>query len=431
MECGNPIVFEKGVRLARENGIGDNVVMCGKCRSVWAVHLVPGRMTLTENVTGNYSIRRQPTNMKKSRPGISGKYSAPVETIDKRERWIYLLSWFFLILSPSLCSIDLHTFIRSMETIENIYRGMAALLFPVLSAILVTGLIKPNLVLRWSSRPTRLKVLGWWIPSLFLYLLTVAATIEIMDTMKTPAEIIRSSEKDIEKGRYEDAANRLKRITPEDSLYEKAQSVILQANDLIRSKNAPGTAIAFLDKIPDATPVTDDENKIGLSIKNVSKIDSGVFEISWKNTYKLTADNRQTERFMEFFIGLQLFFIDPENYENNYQNFTIDENKKILFTYHEGEEIGALSRCIQFEPPSKVVYLYFPGIKSEDGYPPELSTAPLFFTIALGEKPYLLEETPRHANKLFDEAIKTKKEVLSGLDMMNPSSVTDFFNKKR
>jgi NAD-dependent SIR2 family protein deacetylase len=92
LKCGKSIVFEKGVNLARKNGIGDNVVMCSKCRSVWNVYLVPGKMMLTENVTDKYFSRRQESGFDspkqvqgKTQPG-QGKASAfPVESQEKEK----------------------------------------------------------------------------------------------------------------------------------------------------------------------------------------------------------------------------------------------------------------------------------------------------------------------------------------------------------
>ena len=54
-KCGAAIKFESGANLAKEYGINDNVVMCSKCKSVFTVQLVPGRMTLTQNVSDRYA----------------------------------------------------------------------------------------------------------------------------------------------------------------------------------------------------------------------------------------------------------------------------------------------------------------------------------------------------------------------------------------
>lgn len=54
LKCNNIISFEEGGMYAKEKGIKDNVIMCNKCNSVFEVNLVPGRMTLTRDVTNKY-----------------------------------------------------------------------------------------------------------------------------------------------------------------------------------------------------------------------------------------------------------------------------------------------------------------------------------------------------------------------------------------
>ena len=52
--CGSRMIFKGAETLARENGITDNVVMCGSCRHVYTYVLIPGRLTLDVDVTGRY-----------------------------------------------------------------------------------------------------------------------------------------------------------------------------------------------------------------------------------------------------------------------------------------------------------------------------------------------------------------------------------------
>lgn len=54
IKCGVAITFEEGASFAKSKGIPDNVVMCKKCKSVFTVHLVPGGMTLTQDVTDRF-----------------------------------------------------------------------------------------------------------------------------------------------------------------------------------------------------------------------------------------------------------------------------------------------------------------------------------------------------------------------------------------
>lgn len=52
--CHRELTFGEAGRLARDHGITDNVVACPGCGHVFEVNLVPGRMTLTRDVTASY-----------------------------------------------------------------------------------------------------------------------------------------------------------------------------------------------------------------------------------------------------------------------------------------------------------------------------------------------------------------------------------------
>lgn len=52
--CGTALIFEDAAQLAKSHGITDNVVMCKGCNRVFQINMVPGRMTLTNDVTANY-----------------------------------------------------------------------------------------------------------------------------------------------------------------------------------------------------------------------------------------------------------------------------------------------------------------------------------------------------------------------------------------
>lgn len=53
-KCGKELTFKSAANLAKEQGISENVVMCAGCRRVFEINLVPGRMTLTNDVTAKY-----------------------------------------------------------------------------------------------------------------------------------------------------------------------------------------------------------------------------------------------------------------------------------------------------------------------------------------------------------------------------------------
>ena len=52
--CNASLTFRKATQLVKFYNIQDNVVICPKCRRVFKVHLVPGCMTLTSDVTAKY-----------------------------------------------------------------------------------------------------------------------------------------------------------------------------------------------------------------------------------------------------------------------------------------------------------------------------------------------------------------------------------------
>ena len=54
LNCGEELVFEEATNLAKSHGIEENVVMCKNCNHVFEVNLIPGRMTLTQDVTEKY-----------------------------------------------------------------------------------------------------------------------------------------------------------------------------------------------------------------------------------------------------------------------------------------------------------------------------------------------------------------------------------------
>ncbi|MDR2451586.1 MAG: hypothetical protein LBE85_07435 [Candidatus Accumulibacter sp.] len=159
----------------------------------------------------------------------------------------------------------------------------------------------------------------------------------------------------------------------------------------------------FLDRLPGAVPVTDEENKVGLYIENITK-SKGDYVVDYRCTNKIISGNSNNMAL----LMTQIYFIDPESYENHYQPFTIKDGK-VNVVFEQGDEIGYPIRRIKFEPPSKIMYMYFSGIEKGGNNPPELATVPLFFTLVLGDNPQVFERTPRHAGNLFDEAIKKTK----------------------
>jgi len=113
------------------------------------------------------------------------------------------------------------------------------LLSVVLFIILIVGLINPILVLKWSKKPTRIKVFGYWLASTILL-----SVIGVMTGGYNSQDHIDSAEKDISEGNYEAAITSLQEISTEDSLYNKAQ-ILLQKADSLNDISVNEKLLAF------------------------------------------------------------------------------------------------------------------------------------------------------------------------------------------
>lgn len=107
--------------------------------------------------------------------------------------------------------------------------GILGLLSVGLFIALIVGLVKPSLILRWSDKPTRLKVVGFYFLSIILT--GVLGAIFIDTTIDSKAKI-ESANKFIKEGKYSNAISDLKEIEKTDSLYSNAQVLIKKAENL-------------------------------------------------------------------------------------------------------------------------------------------------------------------------------------------------------
>lgn len=94
---------------------------------------------------------------------------------------------------------------------------------------LIVGLVKPALVLRWTNKPTRLKVFGYWILATFVVGIIGVATESDEDRAKSSIE---SAKNYIEQENYSSAISRLEDIDKENPLYSEAQILLQQADSL-------------------------------------------------------------------------------------------------------------------------------------------------------------------------------------------------------
>lgn len=100
----------------------------------------------------------------------------------------------------------------------------------ILLILLIIGLIKPKLILKWTNKPTRLKLIGYWFLSIIIISIISIITTE---TSKSSKLIIESSQKNIEKGNYKIAITDLKTIREDDSLYLSAAKLVKKADSLV------------------------------------------------------------------------------------------------------------------------------------------------------------------------------------------------------
>lgn len=107
--------------------------------------------------------------------------------------------------------------------------GILGLLSFALFIALIVGLVKPSLVLRWTNKPTRLKVIGYWFLSIIIT--GILGVVFIDDTVNRKANI-ESANKYIEEGNYSNAISELEKIQKTDTLYNNAQLLIKKADSL-------------------------------------------------------------------------------------------------------------------------------------------------------------------------------------------------------
>ena len=98
--------------------------------------------------------------------------------------------------------------------------GILGLLSFALFIALIVGLVKPSLVLRWTNKPTRLKVIGYWFLSIII---TGILGVMFIDDTINPKANIESANKYIEDGNYSNAISELEKIQKTDTLYNNAQ----------------------------------------------------------------------------------------------------------------------------------------------------------------------------------------------------------------
>ena len=122
----------------------------------------------------------------------------------------------------------------------GIIDAILMIIFFSLFIFLIVGLIKPAKVMRWSKKPTRLKVLGWFLLSFVVIFISV----QINNNFYTSEEHINVAKEGIAKGHFSKAIDHLKKIKKEDVLYAEAQTLLTEIDNLRLTEEANKKAIA-------------------------------------------------------------------------------------------------------------------------------------------------------------------------------------------
>jgi hypothetical protein len=214
-------------------------------------------------------------------------------------------------------------------------------------------------------------------------------------------------------------------------LFIAAVAAMLLVNVVPGSKlqaQKPGSAVplkgtALLKKYGNCQKVKPEENKIGLSIKSISKKDGNKFLIEWNS------DVVKKSKLNSIIVPVFMYIIDANDF-SNYKNG--------LSASFIGN-IGSHEKMImELDKPAESVFIYYRGIDTSVAKSEPYRTPPLFFMADLGDSPRLLDKTPRHAGQLFKEIDekekaekeKTKKEKAKNeeRDKLRPKPTTSRFN---
>ena len=169
-----------------------------------------------------------------------------------------------------------------IEIIEPI---LMLILFALIVALIV-GLINPALVLQWSKKPTRLKILGWWFLSSFVILLFIGI---LEGDNYTSEERMNMAKTSIANGNYSNAVNELKKIKQEDVEYAEAQTLLVEAENLLLIADAEREAQRKSNVVANSRKITN-PSRITTAEEGMSYLDGKTFIATPKGErwYKVT-----------------------------------------------------------------------------------------------------------------------------------------------
>ena len=207
---------------------------------------------------------------------------------------------------------------------------LLSILFLVSFVALIIGIINPSLIMRWSKKPTRIKVIGlWWLLMIVLLIISAVSIPE-----PTSQELIDSAKKNIEKEDYVEALSDLKKIDETDSLYIDAKELIIKADSLL-----------------------------DLQKKEQAKKDS-LLAIKERERLASLSEEEMTKKEKEQFAALQAA-LQKEKYNDSLKLLAQTERKKFDVKYDEFKEITWLySKTRPAYDNTKAFYTYI-GINKQ------------------------------------------------------------------
>jgi hypothetical protein len=156
------------------------------------------------------------------------------------------------------------------------------------------------------------------------------------------------------------------------------------------------TGNELLKKYSGCQHVKPEDNKIGLTIENITKEDENSFFVQWKCTEQIMKNPRG-----HMLVAVYLNFIAPED----------TDNMKIgLASKFRGNMGDHDKMVVTLDKPAKYIIIYFEGIDEKIPNSEEIRTSPLFFIAELGDTPKLLDKLPRYAGELFQPIVEKNKK---------------------
>lgn len=183
--------------------------------------------------------------------------------------------------------------------------GILGLLSIALFIALIVGLIKPALVLRWTTKPTRLKVVGFWFLSFIIVGILGAMFTDNSVDSKVKIEL---ANKYIKEEDYSKAISTLKKIEKSDTLYNTAQILLAKADSLTNVTDEEKKAAKdLLAKKTKEEEVIKQKEQLERELKSIDKgIDF--------STYRGTVDALQIE--LVLFGSYANIIMEGENSNN-------------------------------------------------------------------------------------------------------------------